>query len=142
MPPMSNRLAWGVAAAGLVMACGGAGTRLTTLGVPSGNGAAEVTVANDSDTPVNNLYVTPSDRVRAQGGQPLAAGEELWGADQLRNGALPVGASFPIVVTRPGSYDVKIVGQSGYVQHIGGVKLTAGGKYRLTLGDADWRPAP
>jgi hypothetical protein len=128
----------------LAIGCGGATSTLHTLGTPTGKGDVQLDVENKSGSIVNNLYLAPTDKVRAaprsafQSGEPAQA--ELWGEDRLASG-LAVGAKARVPIPAPGRYDVRVLDREGNEQHIGGLKLAAGGRYVLELGSGSWRQA-
>lgn len=137
----SSRRAFFAVALLAVAACSSGG-KLHTMKAPTGAGHAEVEVENQSGVAISHLYLARSEKVRAAGRDALRGGEEVWGADLLERSALREGERFPVVITEPGTFDLKAQDPEGYVQHIGDVKIGAGGRYRVVLGDGDWRSAP
>lgn len=128
-----------------LVACGG-GQRSTlrTLGSPSGQGAIDLSVANQTSTIVNNLYLAESQavdragRAAFEGGSPEQAA--LWGSDVLPGG-LEVGGQVKVTVPGPGRYDVRAVARDGErEQHVANLNLRPGGRYVLELHDGGWRP--
>jgi hypothetical protein len=126
----------------LAVACaGGVSTRLRTRKPPTGEGAPSFSVANLSDTAVNNLYKAPTGAVTKAKEQGVAPGspqeQALWGADLL-GGALEPGGSAKIDL-EPGRWDFRALDRAGREQHVTGVKIGAGGVYLLELGEGGWR---
>lgn len=142
MTPHVPRRAAVLALFWLCACAGGPPTRLRSLATPTGQGAVSLEVHNGSETVVNNLYLAPTAKVNAatrevrQDGSP-----ELWGADLLTRSALEVGGKLQVPVPGPGSYDIRALSGDGRrEQHIGRLRLEAGGRYVLELGEAGWRP--
>lgn len=122
-----------------VCGCGGGlPSRLKTVGTPSGSGAIEFKVMNGSGAAINNLYLAPTAAVAAAGRDAVSAGDDVWGADRM-TAALEENGEIAIPVAKPGTYDVKVVDRDARFQHIAGLKLKAGGRYVLELGNGGWR---
>ncbi len=134
-----------LAAVTFAFACGGgARSTLRTLGTPSGQGAIDFSVKNDTDTIVNNVYLAESRAVDAAGRAAFESGSAeqaaLWGKDVLAGG-LEVGGAIGVSVPGPGRYDVRVVARDGErEQHVAGLSLKAGGRYVLELQSGGWRP--
>lgn len=123
----------------LALACGGGlASTLHTKGSPKGQGAVDFAIENRSGATINNLFIAPSEAVAKVERDPALLGEELWGDDRLPGNALEDGGVAKIDVA-PGRYDVKAVDHDGRYQHVAGLKIVAGGRYVLELGDASWR---
>ena len=122
-------------------ACGGPTSRLVTLRTGTGNSALEFSVKNQSDAPVNALYIAKTERVNAAG-QNLdydsPQGAALWGADLLTHSGIAAGHSVQVDVP-PGTWDVRVLDNLRRYQHITGLHLRAGGRYVLELNDGGWR---
>lgn len=122
-------------------ACAGPTSRLVTVRTSSGSGAVDFTVKNQSDAPVNALYIAKTERVNAAGqnlNDDSPEGEALWGADLLTRSGIGIGSSVPIDVP-PGTWDVRALDTHRRYQHITGLRLGAGGRYILELKDGGWR---
>jgi hypothetical protein len=133
-----------IAAAALVAGCAaGAPTRLHTLGTPSGRGEVRFSVENRTGAIVNNLYLAPSEKVKAAGEaafRPDAPEQRaLWGDDLLPGSGLEPNGKLRIPVAAPGRYDVRVRDRDGREQHISGLRLEAGGRYVLELEEGSWR---
>lgn len=63
---------------------------------------------------------------------------EAWGNDLL-SADLPSGARAEVPVTAPGRWDVRPVDEDGRYQHVAGLNLRPGGRYRLEINDGNWR---
>jgi hypothetical protein len=133
----------GVAFALAFAGCGGSISRLNTVQQPTGSGAIDFRVQNGTDVAVNNLHMAKTEVVdkalaaKIEPGSPDEA--ELWGPDLLSGAALERGGRQQIHVPEPGRWDVRAVDRDGRYQHVTGLKLGAGGKYILELGDGGWR---
>jgi hypothetical protein len=125
----------------LLPACGGPTSRLLTVRTSTGSGAVDFTVKNQSEAPINALYIAKTDKVNAAG-QNLdyesPEGEALWGADLLTHSGIGVGHSIQLDVP-PGTWDVRALDRHRRYQHIAGLRLGAGGRYVLELNDGGWR---
>ena len=133
-----------VLALGCLGGCAAASpTRLHTLGKPAGKGAIVFEVENRTQAIVNNLYLAPTEKVKAageaafQGGSAEQAG--LWGDDLLPGSGLEPRGKLKVPITSPGRYDVRVRDRDGREQHITGLGLQAGGRYVLELEDGSWR---
>jgi hypothetical protein len=124
-------------------ACGGASSTLKTVRSPTGSGAIDFEVQNGTDVAVSSIYMAKTEAVNAAREAKVepgsAAEEQVWGGDILDRGALQVNDVLKIPVPEPGNWDVRVVDRDGRYQHIAGLKLGPGGKYRLELGDGGWR---
>jgi hypothetical protein len=118
--------------------CGGAPTRLVTVKTGTGQGAIEFEVKNLTSVPINNLYLAKSETVPQMLDDDSPDGQRIWGGDLLA-GAIGMGQRVPILVAGPGRWDVRAVDRDGRYQHVGGLKLEAGGRYILELNDGGWR---
>ena len=129
-----------VVAAAPTLACGGPSTRLRTQRPASGKGAVDLSVKNGTSVPINNIYVAETSKVRAAGRITPGSVEEvnLWGNDRLIGSALEVGGSVPVKL-KPGAYDFRVLDKDNREQRVTHVKVGAGGKYVLELGDGGWR---
>jgi hypothetical protein len=144
---MLDRRSWlgtvGLGAALLLGGCGGASSTLNTVQQPTGSGAIDFRVQNDTAVGVNNVYLAKSEAVakaNAAKVEPDSPEEHaLWGLDRLGGAALEVGGRQQVTVDEPGRWDVRAVDREGRFQHISGLKLGAGGKYILILRDSGWR---
>jgi hypothetical protein len=122
-------------------ACAGPTSRLVTVRASSGSGAVDFTVKNQSDAPVNALYLAKTERVNAAGqnlNDDSPEGEALWGADLLTHSGIGIGQSAQVDVP-PGTWDVRALDTHRRYQHITGLRLGAGGRYILELKDGGWR---
>jgi hypothetical protein len=146
---MLDRRKWlGALGAGalLLSGCGGASSTLNTVQQPTGSGAIDLRIQNDTDVGVNNLYLAKSEAVaranaaKVEPGSPEEA--ELWGLDRFGGAALEVGGRQQVTVDGPGRWDVRATEREGRYQHVSGLKLGAGGKYILILRDSGWRTDP
>lgn len=135
---------------GLVMAafgsmgCGSSPpSRVKTLGTPSGKGEIRFEVENQTSVVVNNLFLAKSQDVKAAGRAALDEGTAeqaaLWGEDRLPGSGLEPKGRVRIAVESPGRYDVRAVDRDGRFQHVAGIRLVAGGRYILELGEGGWR---
>lgn len=101
----------------------------------------DFTVKNESDAPVNALYIAKTEKVNAAG-QNLdydsPEGQELWGADLLTRSGIGAGHSIQLDVP-PGTWDVRALDRHRRYQHVSGLRLGAGGRYILELNDGGWR---
>lgn len=126
----------------LAGACGGPSSRLVTVRSAAGEGAVEFEVQNETDVPINNLYIAKTSAVRQAPPEQMqpdsTQGQELWGPDLLA-GALERGGRQRLIVPEPGSWDIKALDRDGRYQHVSGLKLGAGGRYILELHDGSWR---
>jgi hypothetical protein len=126
-------------------ACGGPSSTLHTLHPPTGKGNVDFQVENRSDVPINNFYLAPTARLRAAHVERLDPDSPdaatAWGPDRLPGSALEVGGRVRIAVPEPGRYDARAVDRDGRYQHVGGLRLGAGGKYILELHEGGWRRA-
>lgn len=118
--------------------CGGAPTRLVTVKTGTGQGAIQFEVKNLTSVPINNLYLAKSETVPQQLDDDSPEGQKIWGGDLLA-GAIGMGQRVPVMVPGPGRWDARAVDRDGRYQHIGGLKLEAGGRYILELNDGGWR---
>ncbi len=118
--------------------CGGAPTRLVTVKTGTGQGAIQFEVKNLTSVPINNLYLAKSETVPQQLDDDSPEGQKVWGGDLLA-GAIGMGQRVPIMVAGPGRWDARAVDRDGRYQHVGGLKLEAGGRYILELNDGGWR---
>lgn len=125
----------------LLPACAGPSSRLVTQRAGNGSGALEFTVKNQSDAPINALYIAKTERVNAAG-QNLdydsPQGEALWGSDLLTHSGVATGHSVQVDIP-PGTWDVRVLDPRRRYQHITGLRLSAGGRYMLELNDGGWR---
>ncbi|HEY0464184.1 MAG TPA: hypothetical protein VGC79_08250 [Polyangiaceae bacterium] len=125
----------------LLPACGGANSRLVTVRSSSGSGAVDFTVKNESDAPINSLYIAKTEQVDAAG-QNLddnsPQGVALWGADLLTHSGIGPGHSIQLDVPA-GTWDIRALDRHSRYQHITGLRLGAGGRYILELNDGGWR---
>ena len=121
-------------------ACGGPSSSLRTVKSPTGSGAVEFSVQNGTDVVINNIYVAETNAVRAAGRITPSSPEEaeLWGNDRLVGSGLEVGGSVKVEL-RPGAYDFRILDRDSREQRITHVRVGAGGKYVLELGEGGWR---
>lgn len=132
-----------LAGAVALVGCAGPASTLRTVHPATGHGPVRFELENKSDVPINNFYLAPSGRVRAAGpasrepGSP--AQQALWGPDLLARSALEVGGRVPVPVPHPGRYDARAVDRQGREQHIGSLRLGAGGRYVLELKRGSWR---
>jgi hypothetical protein len=114
---------------------------LVTTRAGNGSGALEFTVKNQSDAPINALYIAKTERVNAAG-QNLdydsPQGEALWGSDLLTHSGVAAGHSVHVDIP-PGTWDVRVLDTHRRYQHITGLRLAAGGRYVLELKDGGWR---
>ena len=96
---------------------------------------------NQSDAPINALYIAKTERVNAAG-QNLdydsPQGEALWGSDLLTHSGVATGHSVQVDIP-PGTWDVRVLDPRRRYQHITGLRLSAGGRYMLELNDGGWR---
>jgi len=126
-----------------IAACGGAMSTLHTLRPATGSGAIDFEVQNGTGEAINSIYMAKTEVVSAAIEKKLEPGspaeEQVWGGDILERGALQVNDTLKVPVPDPGKWDVKVVDRDGRYQHIAGLKLGPGGKYRLELGDGGWR---
>jgi hypothetical protein len=127
-----------VALASVAAGCGGAPTRLVTVKTGTGQGAIQFEVKNLTSVPINNLYLAKSDTVPQQLDDNSPEGQNIWGGDLLA-GAIGMGQRVPVMVAGPGRWDARAVDRDGRYQHVGGLKLEAGGRYILELNDGGWR---
>jgi hypothetical protein len=142
------RLALLAAALPLLACSSGLSSTLVTVRPASASSDAgkantvDFSVENQTDVPINTVYLAESERVEKAGydsDEPGSTAEgELWGADLLGS-ALPVGKRTPISVPHPGVWDARAVDRDGRYQHIARLKLGAGGRYILRLGESNWR---
>jgi hypothetical protein len=124
-------------------ACAGSGVSvLRTLGKPSGDGAAELTIKNASGASINQLYVAKTesvDKAREAAAHPgTEADQTLWGDDQLGNAGIADGSSWAQLRLPPDRYDVLVVAADRREQLVKHVNLQAGGHYVLEIREA-WR---
>ena len=132
LSPLAVALVAGVAG------CGGAPTRLVTVKSGTGQGAIELEVKNLTSVPINNLYLAKSETVPQQLDDNSPEGQNIWGGDLLA-GAIGMGQRVPVMVAGPGRWDARALDRDGRYQHVGGLKLEAGGRYILELNDGGWR---
>ena len=132
LSPLAVTLVAGVAG------CGGAPTRLVTVKSGTGQGAIELEVKNLTSVPINNLYLAKSETVPQQLDDNSPEGQNIWGGDLLA-GAIGMGQRVPVMVAGPGRWDARALDRDGRYQHVGGLKLDAGGHYILELNDGGWR---
>lgn len=125
-----------------VGACSGASTTLVTVHAPTGSGAIELEIENDTSVALNNLYLAKSETVKGADQSHLDPGSSeegrVWGDDLLDRGALEVGGKIRVPVPSPGRWDARALDKNGRYQHVHGLKLGAGGKYRLKFGEDTW----
>jgi hypothetical protein len=126
-------------------ACGGGGTsRLVTVRSATGSGPVEFEVRNQTDVPINNLYLAKTSVVDKAAPEDLIPGAskdpEIWGPDLLTS-ALEIGGKEIVQVPEPGLYDLRCIDRDGRYQHVAGLKLGAGGRFILELHDGSWRVA-
>ena len=141
---MLRRILWVLTALLATLGCGaGATSTLRTLGTASGQGAARLVVVNKSASIINNLHISKTSRVKKA---PRAAFEEgslqqdqLWRGDLLKRSGLEVGGRLEVPPLAPGRYDVRVVDRDRRTQHVAGLKLRAGGRYELLLGEGSFR---
>lgn len=129
---------------GLALGCAaGVPSRLHTFGKASGHGEIRFEVENRTDAIVNNLYVAPSKKVNEAGEAAFrtSAPEQsaLWGNDLLPGSGLEPRGKVNVAIESPGPYDVRARDRDGREQHISGLRLEAGGRYVLELGEGSWR---
>ncbi|MEP7048860.1 MAG: hypothetical protein ABJB12_00840 [Pseudomonadota bacterium] len=125
----------------LLTGCGGPSSRLVTVRAASGSGAVDFTVKNQSDAPINALYVAKTEQVNAAGqnlDDESPEGQSLWGADLLTHSGIGVGQSVQVDVP-PGAWDVRALDTHRRYQHITALHLGHGGRYILELNDGGWR---
>ncbi len=126
----------------LVAACGGALSVLHTVGKPTGEGPAELTIKNSSGTSINQLYVATTeavDKARQAGTHPgTEADQALWGEDQLGNAGIAEGSAWTELQLPAGRYDVLVLAADRREQLVKRLNLQAGGHYVLEVRDA-WR---
>jgi hypothetical protein len=127
------------------VACGGGAISvLHAKGKPSGDGPARVDVLNSSGTGIHRLYVAKTETVnkaRAAGIQPGSAEDSaLWGDDQLGNQGLVEKHTLTITLPEGERYDVLVTDKDNREQLVKGLRVKAGGKYVLEIGDA-WAQA-
>jgi len=126
-----------------VAACGGPASRLVTVRPATGSGDVFLEVKNATDTPVNALFLARTEAVNAADPDRLdgdsAAGQVVWGADQLTTSAIGPGQRMRIGVAGPGRWDARAVGRDEREQHVTGLRLEAGGRYVLELNEGGWR---
>lgn len=124
-------------------ACGGPSSTLHTLHPPTGKGQVDFKVENRTDVVINNFYLAPTAELRAAHVEKLDPTspqlDALWGPDRLPGSALEVGGRIRIAVPKPGRYDARALDRDGREQHIGSLRLGAGGKYVLELHEGGWR---
>lgn len=137
-------LLWAFALASILcFACGSSATStLVTVRTAKGSGPIDFSIENTTDATINNAYMAKSDSVRDAGhesNEPGSTAEaEVWG-DDLLSGAIGVGKRVGVRLAGPGTWDVRVVDQLGRYQHISGLKLGAGGRYILKIGEGSWR---
>ncbi|HEX4474113.1 MAG TPA: hypothetical protein VH142_03480 [Polyangiaceae bacterium] len=122
------------------LACGGATLSvLHAKGRPRGDGPAHIDVKNSSGVSIDQLYIAKSEDVaqaRARGVSPGSdADVALWGADHLGNGGLSANAIFPALELDEGRYDVLAVDPDKREELVKGIRVHAGGRYVLEIGD-------
>jgi hypothetical protein len=127
----------------LSTACGSTtSSTLVTVKAPTGNGPVDFSVENQTDVPINTIYLAETSRVGDAdhaASQPGSTAEvEVWGADRLEH-ALPVGERVRLSVPEPGLWDLRALDRDGRYQHIAALKLGPGGRYILRLGEGNWR---
>lgn len=132
---------------GAVAACaGGPSSRLKTVAAATGEGPIDFRVKNTTDVPINSLYIAPTAVIDTAGREHIAYGsteaDRVWGPDLITGGALEVGGEQRVPVDAPGRFDIKVHDKDGRHQHVSGLKLGAGGRYILELGDGGWRVGP
>jgi hypothetical protein len=140
---VTRRLALTLLALSIAACGGGAWSTLKTVRSATGSGPVDFEVHNGTDVAINSIYVakteTVSAAIEAKVEPGSAAEEQVWGGDLLERGALQVNDVLKIPVPEPGKWDVRVVDRDGRYQHVAGLKLGPGGKYRLELGDGGWR---
>ncbi|MFO7177093.1 MAG: hypothetical protein DIU78_000200 [Pseudomonadota bacterium] len=124
----------------LAAACGGPSSRLITVRSPTGSGPVTFEVKNNTDVPINELYMADSAAVEAakRVDPNSPEGHAIWGADRL-TAAIPTGVRVEISVDRPGRYDVRALDRDRREQHVARLNLQAGGRYILELNEGGWR---
>lgn len=124
----------------LIAGCGGGNSRLVTVRSAAGEGPVEFEVQNQTDVPINNLYLVKTSTLSAAEPEQLDSGSSssIWGADLL-NSALEVGGREKIPVSEPGTWDLRAVDRDNRYQHVAGLKLGPGGRYILELHEGSWR---
>ncbi|HLV67612.1 MAG TPA: hypothetical protein VKY73_17445 [Polyangiaceae bacterium] len=122
------------------VACGGPSSRLITVRAPTGSGAVTFEVKNNTDVPINELYMADSEAVSAaERVDPNSPeGHALWGTDRL-TAAIPTGERVELPVEKPGNYDVRALDRDRREQHVARLRLQAGGRYILELNEGGWR---
>jgi hypothetical protein len=140
---MRRRKLLQLVALSLLGCASGPPSRLHTLGKPSDKPEIRFEIENRSSVIVNSLYIATSDQVRVAGRKALESGTAeqaaLWGDDLLTKSGLEKGGRVRVPISVPGRYDVRAVDRDGREQHIAGLRLSAGGRYRLELEDGSWR---
>jgi hypothetical protein len=124
--------------------CGsGASSTLKTVTAGTGSGPIRFEVENKTDVPINNLYMAKTEAVSAALAKKVEPGsgaeQDLWGDDHLTRGALEVGGRMPVEVKEAGRWDVRALDRDGRYQHVTSLKIEAGGRYILELGEGGWR---
>jgi hypothetical protein len=132
LAPLGALLALGVTG------CGGAPTRLVTVKGGTGDGPIVLEVKNLTDVGINNLYLAKTASVPEQLDNDSPESQNIWGVDLL-TGAIAKGVRVPVAVPAPGRWDARAVDRDGRYQHVGGLKLEAGGRYILELNEGGWR---
>jgi hypothetical protein len=119
--------------------CGGATSTLRAQGPATGSGPAHLVLRNGADVALFELHVAKTQAVSTATAAGAAPGSEadidLWGEDYLGRSRVQPGASFTIGDLPADRYDVLAVDPDGREQLVKGLKLKAGGKYVLELGD-------
>ena len=123
-----------------IAGCGGAPTRLVTLGKTTGEGATSLILKNNSGSSVHRLFVAKHAAVKKAGPKVLPdspAGALLWGHDVLDD-PISEGAEAELPAPEAGRWDYRLVDGDGRDQHVSGLRFKSGGRYRLELGN-NWR---
>ncbi len=136
-----SRCAGLLAPALFALACGGATLSvLHAKGRPQGDGPAHIDVKNSSGVAIDQLYIAKTEdvaRAKASGVSPGSAEDvALWGADHLGNGGLSPNAIFPGLELGEGRYDVLAVDPDKREELVKGIRVHAGGRYVLEIGDS------
>src|SRR5690606_22995197 len=122
------------------VASGGPSSRLITVRARTGSGAVTFEVKNNTDVPINELYMADSEAVSAaERVDPNSPeGHARWGTDRL-TAAIPTGERVELPVEKPGNYDVRALDRDRREQHVARLRLQAGGRYILELNEGGWR---
>jgi len=124
------------------LACDGS-ARLIKLRSPENTeSGVRLEVLNNTDVVIAGVYMARTEDVKkARRGHSRWGSEaeaETWGDDRL-NADLPAGSRVEVVVPSPGRWDMRPVDEDGRYQHIVGLVLRPGGRYRLEINDGNWR---